>query len=133
VTSYTSSISGYEQNQWNLFNSGSLYLDPQRNRLLAVTPLCSGDPQAVIHFPASGTCHSAKNAVMPIYPAINRLHHWYIDSTSGLVPLADAAGLVVQPPVAKGDPYWVYSGGARLENLCFAFDPSAVSGQRIIR
>jgi hypothetical protein len=39
VTSYTSTISGYEQNQRNLFSSGSLYLDPQRNCLVAVTPL----------------------------------------------------------------------------------------------
>jgi hypothetical protein len=70
---------------------------------------------------------------MPVYPAVNRLHPWYADGTSGLVPLADAPGLVVQPPAAKGDPYWVYSGGVGPGNLSFAFDPSGISGQQIVR
>ena len=117
ATSYVNSLTEYMHNQASVLNSGGLYFDPVKKHPSLVTPIGSGDPHAVFHLPvsgflASGTILPATHMEMPLSRNVADQHHRYRFGLSGLIPVADAAGLIVEYPEKKGGPYRVYSGAS---------------------
>jgi hypothetical protein len=70
---------------------------------------------------------------MPLNSRPQRLHHHFVADLTDLAQMAPGHdGLVVDLRDVRSGAYWIYTGGIAPENLRFAIDPSAASGQWVI-